>query len=56
MEGLTLTGLADIMRVMNIGEELSLKVENVAVLSIKLAQTQSTGATVMPTTDNGETD
>lgn len=56
MEDRTLTGLVGIMRVMNTGEELSLKVENVDVLSIKLALTPSTGATVMPTTANGETE
>lgn len=56
MEGLTLTGLVGIMRVMNTGEELFLRVENVDVLSIKPAPTPSTGATVMPTTANGETE
>lgn len=54
MDGLTLTGLVSVMRVMNTGEELSLKVGNVDVLSIKPALTPSTGATVTQTTANGE--
>ncbi len=54
MDGLTLTGLVGIMRVMNTGEELSLKVGNVDVLSIKLVLTPSTGATVTQTIGNGE--
>lgn len=54
MEGLTHSGLVGIMRVMNTGAGLSLRVGNAAVPSIKPAPTQSSGATVMQIIANGE--
>lgn len=54
MEGLILSGSVGIMRVMNTGAGLSLRVGNAAVPSIKPARTPSSGATAMQIIANGE--
>ena len=55
MEGLTATGSVVTMRVITTGEELSVRSKSAAVPSTRPARTPSSTATVMQTTDNGNT-